>query len=172
MRRRPRLVACLLLVAASGACRCDTFYFYDVVRARTEECDILPQGELCDEPEGFAPPVTEVWGVEHTGDQVRVYVDEEVWIANPANPEDDPDFVTANKLEVSAREPGPCTTARTRSFEIFASAAWVNGVLTGELTGEIAERSRLDGPEECGETPTGLRTNSRLDGALSLTGAP
>ncbi|MBI1946132.1 MAG: hypothetical protein HYS27_10570 [Deltaproteobacteria bacterium] len=162
MRRRPCLVACLLLVAAGGACRCDSFYFYDVVRARTEECDILPQGELCDEPDGFAPPVTEVWGIEHTGDQVRVYVDEEVWIANPANPEDDPDFVTANKLEVSAREPGPCTTTRTRSFELLASFEG--------LTGEIAERSRLDGPEECGETPTGLRTLSRLDGVLA--GAP
>ena len=39
-----------------------------------------------------------------------------------------------------------------------------------KLTGEIAERTVLDGPEECGETPTGLRTNSSLDGTVG--GAP
>lgn len=161
-RHAARNLAALVLVVACGACRFDTFRFYDVTRARTEECDILPQGELCDEPEGFAPPVDEVWAVEHVGEQVRVYVDEEVWVANPATAEGDPDFIAATKLEVSAREPGPCTTTRSRSFEILASFEG--------LTGEIAERSRLDGPEECGETPTGLRTTSRLDGALA--GAP
>ena len=160
--RHGRLTAAALVLAAFGACRCDSFRFYDVVRERVEECDIMPQGELCDEPEGFAPPVTEVWAVEHDGAEIRVYVDEEVWIANPQNPEDNPGFVTANKVEVSAREPGPCTTTRSRSFEILASFEG--------LTGEIAERSRIDGPEECGETPTGLRTRARLDGIPA--GAP
>ncbi|MCC7071619.1 MAG: hypothetical protein IT383_09865 [Deltaproteobacteria bacterium] len=158
--------AAVLGVTTLGACRCDSFRFYDVVRDRVEECDILPQGELCDEPEGFAPPVTEVWAVEHAGDEIRVYVDEEVWIAEPQNPEDNPSFVTANKVEVSAREPGPCTTTRTRSFEILATP----DPYTGTLTGEIAERSILIGPEACGETPTGLRTRARLDGVP--TGAP
>ena len=82
--------------------------------------------------------------------------------ASGGAPGDAPAFVPADKLEVSAREPGPCTTTRTRSFEILAS---FDG-----LTGSVAERSRLDGPEECGETPTGLRTNSRLDGIPA--GAP
>ena len=159
---RARALALGLLLTAFAGCRCDSFRFYDVTRTRVEECDILPQGELCDEPEGFAPPVTEVWAVERVGDEVRVYVDEEVWVANPPDPADDPDFVTADKLEVSTVDPGPCVTTSTRSFEILAAF--------DALTGEVAERDRLDGPDECGETPTGLRTRSRVDGVLS--GAP
>ena len=162
MSGRARILLMASTLAAFGACRCDSFRFYDVTRQRVEECDILPQGELCDEPEGFAPPVTEVWGVEQVGEEVRVYVDEEVWVANPRDADDDPDFVTADKLEVSTREPGPCTTTRTRSFEVLAA---FDGV-----TGELAERTRLDGPEECGQTPTGLRTRSRVDGVPA--GAP
>lgn len=161
-RRRARLLSSALVLAAFAGCRCDTFRFYDVTRQRVEECDILPQGELCDEPEGFAPPVAEVWAVERADDEIRVYVDQEVWVANPQDPEADADFITADKLEVDTREPGPCTSTTTRSFEILATF--------DTLTGEIAERTRIDGAEECGETPTGLRTRSRVDGILS--GAP
>lgn len=157
-----RALPLLLLLLAFGACRCDSFRFYEVTRARVEECDILPQGELCDEPEGFAPPVVETWSVERVAEQIRVYVDEEVWVANAQDPEDDPDFITASKLEVDTREPGPCVSTTTRSFEIIADFQG--------LAGEIAERTRLDGPEECGETPTGLRTRARVDGVL--VGAP
>ncbi len=168
MSARARVTTIALALGALGSCRCDTFRFYDVVRERTEECDIMPQGELCDEPEGFAPPVTEVWAVEHVGAEIRVYVDEEVWVANVQNPDDSPDFVTADKLEVSSREPGPCTTTRTRGFAILATYDPLTGA--GELTGEIAERAVIEGPEQCGDTPTGLRTRARLDGIPA--GAP
>lgn len=161
MTRHGPLLTLLALTAVAG-CRCDTFRFYDVVRERVEECDILPQGELCDEPEGFAPPVQEVWTVERVGEEIRVYVNEEVWVAKPQDPDADPDFITADKLEVATRDPGPCVSTTTRSFEIMATF--------DSLTGEIAERTRIDGPEECGQTPTGLRTRARLDGVLA--GAP
>ncbi len=167
MSRRARLLLMASTLAVCGACRYDSFRFYQVTRERVEECDILPQGELCDEPEGFAPPVAEVWGVEHVGEEVRVYVDEEVWVANPRSPDDDPDFVSADKLEVSTREPGPCTTTRTRSVELLAS--FDGFTLLGTLTGTLAERAVIDGPDECGETPNGLRTLSRLDGTLAGT---
>jgi len=145
-----------------GACSCDTFRFYQVTRSIQEECDIRPNGEFCDEPEGFSPPVDEVWTVERVGDEIRVYVDEEVWVADPRDPAQDANFITAEKLEIAAREPGPCVTTTTRNFAILAD--------NSALTGTIDERSRIEGPDDCGETPTGLRTSSRLDGVID--GAP
>ena len=152
----------LLLVCAIGACRCDSFRFYDVTRTVQEECDIRPNGEFCDEPEGFSPPVDEVWTVERVGDEIRVYVDEEVWVANPLDPAQDANFITAEKLEIAAREPGPCVTTTSRSFQIVANF--------DTLTGSLAETSRVEGPEECGETPTGVRRLVELEGIAA--GAP
>jgi hypothetical protein len=152
----------ILVVMSLGACRCDTFRFYEVTRTVQEECDIRPNGEFCDEPEGFSPPVVEVWAVERVGEETRVYIDEEVWLANPPDQDDDPDFFVADKLEIAAREPGPCVTTTSRSFQITANDA--------ELIGFMSESSRVEGPEECGETPTGVRRVVDLAGTIE--GAP
>src|SRR5688572_4494383 len=131
-------LALLLLVTTAGACRCDSFRFYEVTRTTVEECDIRPNGEFCDEPEGFSPPVVEVWAVERVGEETRVFVDEEVWLANPPDQDDDPDFIVADKLEIAAREPGPCVTTTSRNFQVIANDA--------SIEGSLAESSRVEGP--------------------------
>lgn len=145
-----------------ASCRFDELRFYEVTRTPTEECDILPQGEFCVTPDELSPPTFEVWSVETRGDETRVFADEEVWVADALDEGEDPNFVSSSKREISAREPGPCTTESARAIELLATDA--------DLTGQSFARSRLDGPEECGETPRGQRTVARLDGIL--TGAP
>lgn len=158
---RLALASALAIVAASG-CQCDSFRFYEVTRSAVDECDILPQGEFCDEEgEGLSAPVFEVWAVEHRADETRVIVDEEVWIAVAANPET-PDELSSSKLEVSTVEPGPCTTTTTRSFVILAD--------TQALTGSFTASTRLTGPDDCGDTPRGQRSEADLAGAIA--GAP
>lgn len=161
MTRATWLPSLCVMVALSG-CQCDSFRFYEVTRAAVDECDILPQGEFCDEEgEGLSAPVFEIWAVEQRGDETRVIVDEEVWMAVAVNP-DTPDQLSASKLEVSTVEPGPCTTTTTRSFVIIADAA--------QLTGEFEASTRLTGPDDCGETPRGQRSTATLAGPVA--GAP
>jgi hypothetical protein len=155
-------LSAVLFVVAASACQCDSFRFYEVTRAAVDECDILPQGEFCDEEgEGLSAPVFEIWAVEHRGDETRVIVDEEVWMPVVADPEA-PDELSASKLEVSTVEPGPCTTTTTRSFVILAD--------TQALSGEFAASTRLTGPDDCGETPRGQRSVATLAGEIA--GAP
>lgn len=161
MTRATWLSSLCMVVALSG-CQYDSFRFYEVTRAAIDECDILPQGEFCDEEgEGLSAPVFEIWAVEQRGDETRVIVDEEVWMAVATNP-DAPDQVSASKLEVSTVEPGPCTTTTTRSFVIAADAE--------QLTGEFEASTRLTGPDDCGETPRGQRSTATLAGPVA--GAP
>lgn len=158
---RASLGFALCVVAATG-CQCDSFRFYEVNRTAVDECDILPQGEFCDEEgEGLPAPVFEIWAVEHRGDETRVIVDEEVWIPEALDPEV-PDELSASKVEIATVEPGPCTTTTTRSFVIQADSQ--------ALTGTFKASTRLTGPDDCGETPRGRRSEAALDGAIA--GAP
>ena len=149
-----RAGALLLLLLLLAGCRFDTFRFYDVERTPAEECDILPQGEFCKPATEFSPPVTEGWSVEQVGGETRVYVDEEVWVANPPQDGADQNQIDADKLEVKTQDPGPCTTTTTRSISVLAAA--------DKLTGKITEKTRLTGPADCGDTPRGLRTSDTL----------
>lgn len=155
---RALLAAWLGLVAVSG-CRCDTFEFYEVIRTPTEECDILPSGEFCN-PEGLSAPTFEIWSVEHVGEDVRVIVDEEVWIG--VLDTQNPDRITSSKKEVASVAPGPCTTTTTRSFDILVDGAALTGTILGEQV--------LTGPDDCGEVPRGLRSAATLAG--NIAGAP
>jgi hypothetical protein len=159
---RAALPCALVVVAAAGGCRFDSVRFYDVLRTPTQECDILPQGEFCVETEQLSPPTNEVWTVERRGDEVRVFVDDEVWVANEPAEDDEPDQVKADKLEIATRDPGPCTTTTTGSFDIVANAE--------TLSGTAKASTRLEGAEDCGDTPRGERSVARLDG--TVTGAP
>lgn len=167
-----RLLLTLAAISVLDGCSCDSFRFYEVVRTPNEECDILPQGDFCVEPEQLSAPTFEIWAVEHRGDEVRIIVDEEVWIADAADPEA-PEQITSAKLEVATVEPGPCTTTTTRSFALVADTV-DSGLdpITGidevkELTGTLSEQTRLTGPEDCGETPRGLRSVAALIGNLA-----
>jgi hypothetical protein len=154
-------------VTLSG-CTCDTFTFYEVIRTPTDECDITPTGEFCVEPEQVSPPTFEVWAIERRADEVRVIVDEEVWIASAPLAET-PDRITSSKLEIATIDPGPCTTTTTRSFDLIA-VAFDDASGASELVGTLNESTRLTGPEDCGETPRGLRTVASLAG--DRAGAP
>ncbi len=155
------VVAGLGCALGAAGCRLDQFNFYDVTRTPTEECDILPEGEFCD-PDALSPPTTETWSVERVDNVVRVYVDEEVWVASPPGNKDDPNLVKASKLEVDTRDPGGCTNTITRDFQVLATDA--------DITGQLHEKTRLVGGQECGDTPRGLRTTARIDGTIA--GAP
>jgi hypothetical protein len=157
-------LACTLLctlVGATSACGGDSFRFYDVTRITTKECEIQPQDEFCDD-EDLPPPVTEVWAVERVGDQVRVFVDEEVWIATPPQEGDDRDRIVADQLEVATRDPGPCTTTSEGFLSVVANDQGIDG--------EIHAKSRLTGADTCGATPRGSRTVATITGTLA--GAP
>lgn len=145
-----------------GACAFDGLRFYEVTRTPTDECDIRPQGEFCVTVEELSPPTFEIWSVERHGDEVRVFVDDEVWVAQPPGEGDEAELVVADKLEVVTAEPGPCTTETVRSLSVLATA--------DDITGTLGDKVRLEGPEACGETPLGKRTQSRIDGVVA--GAP
>lgn len=177
MRRLALALAALGVLHGVNGCSCDSFRFYEVVRTPTDECDILPQGEFCVEPEQLSAPTFEIWAVERRGEEVRVVVDEEVWIADAEDPEN-PDLITSSKLEIATVEPGPCTTTTTRTFALVADPndkieidpATGTDVFHSELAGTLSEQTRLTGPEECGETPLGLRSVADLVGGIA--GAP
>ena len=154
------LFAMAVLLSAAG-CRFDTFRFYDVTLTPTEDCDIRPNGEFCD-PNALPPPTTESWSVERVGDETRVFIEEEVWVASPLGKNDDPNLVKADKIEVTTRDPGPCTTTVTRDFRVLATEQGISG--------EIHEKTRLVGDEACGDTPTGKRTTATVGGKIA--GAP
>jgi hypothetical protein len=145
-----------------SACRLDSFRFYEVLRTSTEECDILPQGEFCVTPDQLSAPIFEVWSVEVRGDETRIFLDDQVWIAEPPEEDADPDRIVAKKLEVTSREPGPCTTETSGSIDVLAND---NG-----LTGTLRSKIRTEGPSACGDTPRGLRTTSGVAG--TIVGAP
>lgn len=173
------VLGALAAITVGEGCSCDTFRFYEVIRTPVDECDILPQGEFCVEPEQLSAPTFEIWAVEHRGDEVRIVVDEEVWIADALTPEQEsatPNRVTSSKKEIATVDPGPCTTTTTRTFDLVADPN-DGGLdpLTGldavrELTGTLNEQTRLTGPEDCGDTPRGLRSVAELAG--DLAGAP
>jgi hypothetical protein len=156
-----KLATLLVVVALSAACSGDFYRFYDVVRSPTEQCEIRPNGEFCD-PTQIPPPTSETWTVERTGTQTRVYIDEEVWVAEPPLKTDDAKIVRASSIEVDTQDPGPCTTTTTRDFEITVDDQTMKGA--------IHEKVRLTGGADCGDTPTGTRTSANVNGKIA--GAP
>ncbi len=151
----------LLVLVVLGAVGCggDFYRFYDVVRTPTEQCDIRPNGEFCD-PTQVPPPISETWTVERVGSETRVYIDEEVWVADAPGPKDDANLVKASKVQVDAQ--GDCTTTTTRDFSVKASDA--------DISGDIHEKVRVTGGSDCGDTPTGTRTSASVAGKIA--GAP
>jgi hypothetical protein len=156
---RAHVLVALACVALGGACRFDSWRFYDVTRIATDQCDILPEGEFCD-PDVLPPPENEGWSIERTENIVRIYVDDEVWLATAD--EENPDKLTAKKLEVRTADPGPCTNTRTRTLTTTDDAQ----VITGKLVDEAV----LTGDSDCGEVPRGDRLSFTIDGVF--TGSP
>ncbi len=136
--------------------------FYEVVRARSEECTIRSNGEFCVEPDQFDPPVTDVWSVALEGgaDHARVLiVDDEVWILDPRDgSEREGTAERGSKRSVVTDGSSGCTTTRTRAVEFV-----VDGLI---LTGTASESSVLTGPPSCGDTPAGQRTVDTLNGTI------
>lgn len=152
----------VVLVASIAGCNAQNLRFYEIIRTRTEECSIRPNGEFCKEPEQFDPPVTEVWSIEARPDAVFLYVDDETWLLDEM-PEgsDSRTPRTGTRTTVVTRTPGPCTSTTQRSVSIvFDDVA---------LSGSYAESTRLDGALSCGETPVGQRFADDVAGAV---GAP
>lgn len=158
-----RLVVVALVAVLSSSCGGPSFYsdgrfrFYDVERARSEECAIRANGEFCVEPEQFDPPVTEVWTVDLNDDISTLYVDEEVWVLDPLpdGPTDDAPRTASRRSIVTDGDTG-CTTTRLRDISFVSDEAG--------LTGTMRESQVLQGPASCGDTPAGQRSVDTLTG--------
>lgn len=153
-------LAIIVTVAPIAACRPGGLFFYDVERARTEQCAIRSNGEFCVEPEQFAPPVIEAWGVELRERGGLLYVDEETWVLDPVADGADPwtSTRTASRVQIVAAGESQCSTTTARALEFVADGA----VLTGTFRGS----TRLEGPPACGATPVGERVVEALSGAV------
>lgn len=155
-----RLLALCLLTSSLG-CTVEGHTFYEVFRARLEECLIRANGEFCVEPDQFDPPSIEVWTVEARDGRSILYANEEVWILD-ALP-DDADPVTtpqrATKTSLVLEGQTGCRTDTTRTVEFVA-----DGVV---FDGTVASRAVITGPASCGSTPVGDRTVDTVQGEVS-----
>ena len=152
----------LVAVASSAACtNADGITFYESVRARSEECAIRSNGEVCVEPDQFDPPVTEVWGVHLRSDATLLYLDEEVWVmdAQPEGSSPTTDAHTTTRSSTQTDGSSGCTTNRVETITFVADG----GVLVGTVTATTV----LEGPEACGDTPVGERTIDVVNGTGS-----
>ncbi|HEY1097964.1 MAG TPA: hypothetical protein VGF99_03510 [Myxococcota bacterium] len=156
-------VLALVVLAGCGGANdgLDRLHFFDVQRARTEECTIRSNGEFCVEPEQFDPPVSQVWSIDRRSADTLLVVDEEVWVldAQPdgADPYRDP-WTASRYAEISDGGTG-CVTTRTTELEF----AFDDDVIAGT----VAFRSVVEGPAACGDTPAGERTLDSISGSSS-----
>jgi hypothetical protein len=152
------IIVAAVVVVSLGACAPAGQVFYDVLRTRAEECAIRSTGEFCVDAEQFAPPYLQNWAVDLGDDVDIVIIDGEVWRLAPLADGDDPWTTprTAQFEQVVTTGAALCTTTTTSSLEFVANGA--------VLTGTFRSRSRLVGPEGCGETPIGERVVDTLDG--------
>jgi hypothetical protein len=142
-------VVVAVLVAGVGGCRPAGLLFYDVTRTRTEQCSIRSDGRFCVEPEQFAAPVTESWGVEFGRSVSLLYVDEQVRVLEPIDADDDP-YTAVHKTTQSrivSAGAAQCTTTTAETITFIADGA--------EFTGTLRASTKLEGPSACGATPVG-----------------
>jgi hypothetical protein len=142
-------VAVAVVVACVSGCRPEGLVFYDVTRTRSEQCSIRSDGRFCVEPEQFAAPVTESWGVEFGRVASVLYVDEQVRVLEPIDAEQDP-YTTVRKTTQSrivSSGAAQCTTTTAETITFIADGA--------ELTGTLRASTTLEGPSACGATPVG-----------------
>jgi len=160
---------CITAVAVAAAlvapigCGSDDIVFYEVVRAREEECSIRSTGEFCVEPEQFTPPDVSVWTVEFTPAGSRLFVDEEVWVLEPVEEGTDPRTSQHKSKRTSSRTSGngPCTSTREESLSFRADGDVFRGTLDIQTV--------LTGPEACGSTPVGDRVSDSLKGSSTTS---
>jgi hypothetical protein len=152
MKRVAAVLCCFLAGCAP------TLIFYDVTRTPTRECEIFPDDEFCDE---LSPPVTDTWSVEQKDDQIYVYADGDVWIADAPAEDEDPDAPrVVVKRSVVASDVG-CTTTTERRLSFTADGQ--------TLTGTLDASTRLEGPPDCGDTPRGETHAYALAGTAKAT---
>jgi hypothetical protein len=153
----------LAVVSFVAGCRPEGLIFYDVQRSRLEQCTIRSNGEFCVEPDQFAAPVLEAWGVELRDDGGLLHLQTETWVLDRLPDGADPNVTprTATREQVVTSGDAGCVTTSTRSVEFFA-----DGV---RLQGTLRATTRIDGPAACGATPVGERAVDILDG---LAGTP
>lgn len=156
-------VAAAAALAAPLGCSSDDIVFYEVIRARDEECSIRSTGEFCVEPEQFTPPDTSVWTVEFTPTGSRVFADEEVWVLDAT--EEGADLRqtdhTASRASARTSGNGPCTSTREEKLTFHADGDIFRGTLETQTV--------LTGPEACGSTPVGERVKDTLKGSSTTS---
>lgn len=147
------------VVVGAVGCVDNSTVFYEVTSARVEECAIRANGEFCVEPDQFDPPETTVWTVE-LGDKVsRLVVDEEVWVLDPLDEGEDPFQAThtSTRSSIVTSGNGPCTSTKSEALSFSADGTDFGGSLRVETV--------LSGPEACGDTPVGERSEDDLAGS-------
>lgn len=139
----PTLLPALVLVPALlPLAGCTTLYRYQVSLVALEDCIIRPNGEFCDEEEQLPPPAVEVWALEIEGEHTVLYIDGETWIAEGVQ-----DQRVAVKERSTSRN--GCTTTVTRTLMFNEDGQ--------SLSGTFETKTRVTGPETCGDAPFGDR---------------
>jgi len=151
----------VLTLGAAGwlgplAMGCDGLTLYSVNRALAEECDITPAGEFCSEGR---VEVQEVFAIESRDGFDLAYFQDEAWVL--PHPEDPEAPLGSRKEQRTTRDPGPCTSTLQRELTLRHDGL--------SLQGELEERTRIEGPAACGETPRGSRRRYLLSGSLTGT---
>ncbi len=151
----------MAVIAMVAGCNfADGIVFYEVVRARQEECLIRENGEFCVEPDQFDPPSVEVWSVEERDTVTLLYIDEEVWVVDAlADDADDASPRRAEKRSEFTDGGTGCVTDRSRVITYVADG--------NTFDGELVSRSVLNGPVACGNTPVGERSIDDVNGGVS-----
>ena len=148
LRAKLRVLVVLSAVIAVNT-GCGGLVLYTVTQTPKEICSIRPSGEFCDDEEDFPSPTTRNYGVEIIDEKTYVYIAEETWIADGIR-----DKRTIEKEERSTRNGCTTTDERTLVFdEDFRT-----------FSGTFSERTRVDGPAACGDTPFGGRKVFKLKG--------
>lgn len=132
----------MVLLALAPLASCVTLYRYQVTLVALEDCVIRPNGEFCDEEEQLPPPAVQVWAVEIEAEHTVLYIGGETWIAEGIENQR-----TAVKERSTSRN--GCTTTVTRTLSFNEDGQTFNGT--------FETKTRVTGPESCGDAPFGDR---------------
>jgi hypothetical protein len=140
----------LAVIAPLGSCV--TLLRYEVLRTPTEDCEIRPNGEFCEELDRLPSATIEIWAVEilDAEEQTVIYIGDETWVAPGTTGER-----TAVKEQRTSRN--QCTTTIRKSLVFDEDGQ--------NLLGTYEESFRVEGPESCGDAPFGDRQRAELVGA-------
>ena len=142
----------LLSVVVTVVAGCPGLTYYSVERTPVEDCIIRPSGEFCDDPETLPPATLQSYAVEITEKHTLIYVGEETWVADGNSGERE--VVKAEQTQRNG-----CTSSKTRTL-VFDEDG-------DAFTGSFEIKTRVTGPESCGQTPFGDRRTFRLAGGRS-----